>query len=355
LQSNKAFVVGSSGTSDKDAPGDGVPVNPALTNIPLAMNVAHERYVSRFCSDSDKGPGPVILFVVQEGETNTVDQRMLEFQLWENHNIPVVRMSLTKAHTELSLDDTNGALMITSTKQQISVVYYRAGYAPTDYPDGYENGKEWLAREKIERSRATKSPSLGYHLSGTKKVQQELAREGTLERFFTNTDDKAMIQLMRQAFAGLYSLSSEDITDKDKEAIKDILFNKSEGNYVLKPQREGGGYNYYNEKLEQKLRDNVQIKDDKEIKLNKELGEFILMERLFPPQQAAILLRSGKVEGMGDTISELGCFGTLVVSPDGNDIIHNEYAGFLLRTKFSNVDEGGVASGFATLSSPYLC
>jgi glutathione synthase len=44
----------------------------------------------------------------------------------------------------------------------------------------------------------------------------------------------------------------------------------------------------------------------------------------------------------------------VVVDPDGL-VVHNEYAGFLLRTKFSNVDEGGVASGFATLSSPYLC
>jgi len=84
------------------------------------------------------------------------------------------------------------------------------------------------------------------------------------------------------------------------------------------------------------------------------LGEYILMERLFPPVQEAILLRSGKVEGSGDTISELGCFACVVASSDG-EILHNEYAGFLLRTKFSNVDEGGVASGFATLSSPYLC
>jgi len=94
------------------------------------------------------------------------------------------------------------------------------------------------------------------------------------------------------------------------------------------------------------------------------------MERLFPPQQNAILLRNGKVEGYGMTISELGCFGTIVTSGDDDEcdlneegggnveegkIVHNEYAGFLLRTKFSGVDEGGVASGFATLSSPYLC
>merc|ERR1712012_1157826 len=119
-----------------------------------------------------------------------------------------------------------------------------------------------------------------------------------------------------------------------------------------------GGDNYYGSDLATKLRQNVTIDDDNNhsnVKLNKSLGEYILMQRLFPPKQNAILLRSGNIEGSGSTISELGCFGTLLVSSDGKDVLHNEYAGFLLRTKFSNVDEGGVAAGFATLSSPYLC
>jgi glutathione synthase len=36
-----------------------------------------------------------------------------------------------------------------------------------------------------------------------------------------------------------------------------------------------------------------------------------------------------------------------LVDASGN-VIHNEYAGFLLRAKFANIDEGDVASGFAT-------
>jgi glutathione synthase len=106
--------------------------------------------------------------------------------------------------------------------------------------------------------------------------------------------------------------------------------------------------------LLQKILENVASSPSGELTLGKKLGEYILMERLFPPQQRAILLRSGLVEGSGDSISELGCFGTIVVAPDGT-VQHNQYAGFLLRTKFSNVDEGGVNAGFATLSSPYLC
>lgn len=347
LETNKKVVLGSDeATTNGDTP-DGVPVNPALERIPSAMKVAFAQYQSRFSPDPKK---TVILFVVQDGETNTVDQRMLEFQLWQDHQVPVVRMSLTSAHTEIELDGKTGALKIASTGQEIAVVYFRAGYAPTDYPDGYD-GIEWKARAKLERSRATKSPSLGYHLAGTKKVQQELARPGSLERFFPQDSDKVIIEGLKQAFAGLYSLG-DDATEEDKSAVKDVLAG-AEGKYVLKPQREGGGYNFYGENLLAKLKANVK-QTDSDVELAPVLGEFILMERLFPPIQKAILLRGGKVEGSGDTISELGCFATVVASTDGN-VLHNEYAGFLLRTKFSNVDEGGVASGFATLSSPYLC
>ena len=136
-------------------------------------------------------------------------------------------------------------------------------------------------------------------------------------------------------------------------AVQEALDGK-QGNYVLKPQREGGGYNFYGEQLKQKLLENTQQKGESGLKLGEKLAEYILMQRLFPPQQRAILLRGGKVEGSGDSVSELGCYGTIVADPEGK-VLHNEYAGYLLRTKFSNVDEGGVASGFATLSSPYLC
>jgi len=335
-----------------------VPVNTALASLPMAMNVAHEQYMERYQTIKDDN-SPIILFIVQEGERNTVDQRMLEFQLYEEHQVPVVRISLTKAATLLQLDEETGKLTIlpaddgstTPTPREVSVVYFRAGYAPTDYPDGYD-GIEWDSRLMIECSRATKCPSLGYHLAGTKKVQQQLARPGTLERFYDtdSVEDMAQVAAMRSAFAGLYSLG-DDAVQEDIDAIKDSITG-NHGQYVLKPQREGGGYNYYGENLAVKIKESAEMNGD-ELKLGEVLSEFILMQRLFPPQQQAILVRAGLLEGTGDSISELGCFGTIVTKNDGA-IVHNQYSGFLLRTKFSNVDEGGVASGFATLSSPYL-
>jgi glutathione synthetase len=354
LKTNQKAIGAGVSTTDADAAAftEGVPTNPALDRLPYAMHVTVERYKERFGSSttSTSKSAVAVLFVVQEGESNTVDQRMLEFKLFHDYQIPVVRRSLQQLHTQLRCDDTTGALFVQD--QEIALVYFRAGYAPTDYPDG-DDGIEWQARARLETSRATKCPCLGYHLAGTKKVQQELARPDVLEKFFP--DDPDACQDMRQAFAGLYSLG-EDATTEDLAAVKDVL-GGGQARYVMKPQREGGGYNYYGEQLFEKLQKNVgqDTEDTAEVTLNKQLGEFILMERLFPPQQKAVLLRSGRVEGTGDSISELGCFGCVVVSHDGTDVVHNEYAGFLLRTKFANVDEGGVASGFATLSSPYLC
>ncbi|KAL7477295.1 hypothetical protein ACHAW6_003105 [Cyclotella cf. meneghiniana] len=347
---------------------DGVPDSPSMTQLPLAMSIAHERYCQRYMGGQDSSSvnfRPTVLFVVQPNETNTVDQRLFEFALWKNHQIPVVRMSLNEIFEKTKLDEDTGRLLIQSdhgaTQEEVTVVYFRAGYAPSDYPSGYNiddgSGVEWLARERLERSRSTKCPCLGYHLAGTKKVQQELARRNAVERFFPeNVDNTA--QQIRTVFAGLYSLGA-DATQQDIHAVRDVLFHGGEGRYVLKPQREGGGYNYYGKNLADKLRENCTIvenygDEEKEVQLAAALSEFILMERLFPPQQRAILLRNGQVEGTGMTISELGCFGAIVATKD-SEIVHNDYGGFLLRTKFSGVDEGGVASGFATLSSPYLC
>jgi glutathione synthase len=79
------------------------------------------------------------------------------------------------------------------------VVYFRCGYSPDQYP----SDREWAARLMIERSRALKSPTIHYHLAGTKKIQQELARPGVLEKFVA---DEATRNNIRSIFTGLYPL-----------------------------------------------------------------------------------------------------------------------------------------------------
>ena len=52
-------------------------------------------------------------------------------------------------------------------------------------------------------SQAIKCPSIQHHLVGAKKIQQELARPGALERFISDPD---IVGLLRATFAGLYTL-----------------------------------------------------------------------------------------------------------------------------------------------------
>jgi Eukaryotic glutathione synthase len=76
----------------------------------------------------------------------------------------------------------------------VSVAYYRAGYTPDDYP----TDTEWSARETIENSLATKCPTIGYQLAGTKKIQQVLCEENVLEKFLPRKES----ELLRKCFAG---------------------------------------------------------------------------------------------------------------------------------------------------------
>ncbi len=47
-----------------------------LNSFVVADNTAYDRYIERFKSDASN---TIILFVVQDAETNKVDQRLLEF------------------------------------------------------------------------------------------------------------------------------------------------------------------------------------------------------------------------------------------------------------------------------------
>ncbi|XBH90297.1 hypothetical protein VPH35_082004 [Triticum aestivum] len=232
-------------------------------------------------------------------------------------------LSEVEAEGQVLLD---GTLVVNGRK--VAVVYFRAGYTPNDYP----SEAEWSARLLMEQSSAVKCPSISYHLVGTKKIQQELAKPNVLERFLENKEE---IAKLRQCFAGLWSLD-------DKEVVKSAIENPDL--FVLKPQREGGGNNIYGLDVREAL-----------IRLKKEGGDalsaYILMQRIFPKASLASLVRGGFChEAL--TVSELGIYGAYLRNKD--KVIINDKCGYLMRTKVSSSDEGGVAAGFAVLDSLYL-
>jgi glutathione synthetase len=216
-------------------------------------------------------------------------------------------------------------------EEVVSVVYYRAGYTPNDYP----SETEWEARLLLEQSTAVKCPTISYHLTGAKKIQQELARPGVLERFL---QDAEAVAALRKCFAGLWSLDGDESETIIEEAIR------APDGFVLKPQREGGGNNIYGEDVASTLS-----------KLRAAgghgLAAYILMQRIFPAVHTSYLLRGGSWS-QKKTISELGIYGAYL--RNGDREVMNVCAGHLLRTKVADSNEGGVATGYAVLDSPYL-
>ncbi|EEE62833.1 hypothetical protein OsJ_17636 [Oryza sativa Japonica Group] len=267
----------------------------------------------------------VVLVVVQPEERYMYDQYWITVALREMYGVTTIRktMAAIDAEGELRPDGT-----LTIDGLPVAVVYFRAGYTPNDYP----SEAEWRARLLIECSSAIKCPSIAHHLVGTKKIQQELAKENVLERFL---DNKADIEKVRKCFAGLWSLENDSIVMSAIESPE--LF-------VLKPQREGGGNNIYGDNLRETL---ISLKKDG----SNELAAYILMQRIFPPASLCYLVRDGTCI-RENAVSEFGIFGAYLRNKDR--VIINDQCGYLMRTKAASLNEGGVVAGYAFLNSVFL-
>ncbi|XP_075702846.1 glutathione synthetase isoform X2 [Rhinoderma darwinii] len=229
----------------------------------------------------------VVMFLVENVQRNIFDHRYIENELWSS-NIKVIRRRLTDVYERGSLDE-DKCLRVDG--YEVAVAYFRTGYMPQDYSE-----QAWEARLMIERSRAVKCPDIATQLVGTKKVQQELSRPLVLEKFLP--DQPEAVSRIRETFAGLYSL---DIGEEGDQTVKIALENPEQ--YVLKPQREGGGNNIYGHEIKEVL---------ERVKNSKERTSYILMDKIKPQPVTNCLLRAnGKVQ-VSECISELGMFGVYV-------------------------------------------
>lgn len=143
-------------------------------------------------------------------------------------------------------------LFVFSAGHIVAVSYFRAGYTPVDYPSSVE----WSALRRITMTDSIKCPSIGYHLAGAKKIQQELTAPCVLERFVSPT----AAALLRSTFGTLLSLNASSIATALSQP----------DDWVLKPQREGGGNNYWGQQMVEKLTNMSE----------EEHGAFILMKRI---------------------------------------------------------------------------
>ncbi|XP_038067931.1 glutathione synthetase-like [Patiria miniata] len=272
----------------------------------------------------------VVCYMVCCPEQNIFDQRLLEFMMKKKDSgIRVIRRSLTDVGKRGRLSEDRRLFVDGS---EVAVVYYRVGYVPSHFCCGE---KAWDAKLLAEKSLAVTCPSIDWHLAGTKKIQQELSRPGVLEKFLDNPE---IIDDIRATFAGQYHLE----LNEEGDAAAAMGIQNPEG-YVLKPQREGGGNNFYGEELSQKLR---------ELEGKEERAAYILMERVQPQVVSNYEVRGNQPVEMKDMVSELGIFGIFVSK--GSDTVLNTSAGQLLRTKNIKTDEGGLMTGSSCMDSPYL-
>ena len=242
---------------------------------------------------------------------------------------------------------------------EIAVVYYRAGYTPSDYA----SSSDYSTRFLLERSRAVNCPTIALQLAGSKKIQQILTQDGVLEEFLCNpkrgvTFGPDEVKALRETFMAMWSLEiGIDGVTPDHEAAQAgqeqygvRRAREKADSLVLKPQREGGGNNVYKDDIPDFLK-----------KLDPtERQAWIAMELITPPRGVGnYLIRAGNADNQQqevirtEVISELGIFGWALFGNSGKTLIEKE-GGWLVRTKGKESDEGGVAAGFSVLDSVLL-
>ncbi|GAA5902808.1 glutathione synthase [Sporobolomyces salmoneus] len=329
-----------------------LPENEALEGIAQGLVDAHYAYKNETGSKDAR-----IMMVIQDNERNAFDQRLLQWQVMEKHKVPLIRIPFSQLRTSLSLSPSNSALLYTpptsspsspsASPIEISLIYYRTAYSPSDYYTPHE----WSTRLLIEQSLAIKCPSVAMQLAGCKKVQQVLSTPSELERFIEGEEER---EELRKSFVGLWGM-------EDGNEGEELARGEPE-RFVLKPQREGGGNNIYRQDIPpflSKLEEEDKTRGEGEVK-GKE--GYILMELIEPPRgMTQVLVKAGEEEGRrADVVSELGIYGVMLLKEKkeeeggGCEELRNETVGHLLRTKGRESDEGGIAVGFSVLDSPVL-
>ncbi|CAK6955156.1 glutathione synthetase-like [Scomber scombrus] len=269
----------------------------------------------------------VIMFLVEESQISKFSHRCIEKELW-NRKIPVIRRRFEEVSIGGSLD---GDKKLFIDGLEVAVVYYRFGYMPDNYTE-----QSWETRLLMERSLAVKCPDVGTQLAGTKKVQQVLARPGVLEKFFPDQPD--VVEQIRATFAGLYSL---DMGPEGDRSVAMALADPEK--FVLKPQREGGGNNYFGDDI---------IRVLQEVKTDKRRAAYILMERIRPRTEPNILLRKQLPITLASVCYEIGVYGAYV--RHGGEMVLNEVCGYTLRTKNSENNDGGIIGGVTVFDSAFV-
>lgn len=292
---------------------ENVPENNALHLICDAFRQADALY--RLTYNVHKATA--ILMMIHENERNLYDQNAFI----EAVDLPVLRRTFSEMGQMSIIDE-----LLSIDDYEISVVYWRTGYAPSHYQACDD---AWKTRRRIEQSRAIKCPSIGMQLTGMKKVQELLALNPSILGDLNLPND------LKDVFTDFYDPANILDLCKDKDTLAKL---------VVKPQREGGGNNTYREKILD-IMDSVKSTPD----------AYVVMQLIDSIKHLTTAIRDAK-EVHFEGIAELGIYGVLLAEriDDGWKIHLNSTTGYLLRTKPAGENEGGVVHGVSFLDSPAL-
>ncbi|KNZ73319.1 Glutathione synthetase [Termitomyces sp. J132] len=331
------------------------PRNDTIAGLAEGLATAHKDY------NNDQAR---ILFVVQPGERNVFDQRPLEYELLEKYSIHGIRQTFEELGRSASVDPDSRVLRVSVSPDlhpdgfvEISVVYFRSGYAPHEY----QTSVDYQTRFLLERSKAINCPTIALQLAGGKKIQEVLTHPGVLEHFLADEKkwgvavfSQSELDELRRTFMGMWGLDvGEDLVTPDYDALKSgkegygvLMTRQLAQSLVLKPQREGGGNNVYKDSIPPFL-DKLPPR---------ERQAWIAMELIVPPAGLGnYLVRAGggnQAAMKAEVVSEFGIFGWALFGAHVD--IRQKEAGWLVRTKGKDSDEGGVATGFSVLDSVLL-
>uniref|UniRef100_A0A914I0K1 Glutathione synthetase n=1 Tax=Globodera rostochiensis TaxID=31243 RepID=A0A914I0K1_GLORO len=282
----------------------------------------------------------LLMFLTPPKISYVFEQRHIasELERVSNGKIEVIFVSLFGTAKILHLDPEDFSLRRNSDGRRVAVVY--SNMSPLGYRPSSNYDMQMEARKMIERSTAIKAPSLAIGISCTKKIQQLLTKPENLKRFFPRPEDAETIENIRSTFAGLWGLENDD--QQTQELIKDAMENPS--NYVLKPNRECGGNNYFDEQIPEAFQKFTP----------EERAAHILMQKLRPMAVQNYLLRPLKEPKESSVVPELGVYGFLLGNMVDGSVQHNVQQGYHFRSKLAHLNEGGISAGFGYYDTAYL-
>ncbi|KAL3099482.1 hypothetical protein niasHS_002937 [Heterodera schachtii] len=283
-----------------------------------------------------KNPAAIIVSIVHKQYSYWhFLKRYDEYEIDEltKNKVKIVYLTVFECAKYLTLDDD---LTLRLKGEPVAVVY--ANVVMT----GHKMLPETLALFKmIERSTAFYSSTVCADLSQTKIIQQVLTRPGMVEKFFPSPKEAPMVAAIRKTFAKIWALDNND--DDTKAIIADAI--AFPDRYVLKPNREGGGKNFWGQDIVDKLSQFTQ----------KERASFILMEKLNPLTVKNYLVWPNRDEAaFDDVVMELGVYGFMLGNRVDGTVPYFDQPGHLVRTKLASSNEGGISVGTGAFDSVYL-